>query len=76
MLDKAVFHIPVDASLVDVREDGKYCIFGFDLLDLDIRIASHSVYKDEEGNVRHKVLNHPYSKLPTSFTEMAFKFFP
>lgn len=75
MLDKAVFHIPVDASLVDVREDGKYCIFGFDLLDLDLRIASHSVYKDEEGNVRHKVLNHPYSKLPTSFTEMAFKFF-
>ena len=55
MLDKAVFHIPVDASLVDVREDGKYCIFGFDLLDLDLRIASHSVYKDEDGNVRHKV---------------------
>lgn len=75
MLDKAVLHIPVDASLVDVREDGKYCIFGFDLLDLDLRIASHSVYKDDEGNVRHKVLNHPYSKLPTSFTEMAFKFF-
>lgn len=75
MLDKAVFHIPVDASLVDVREDGKYCIFGFDLLDLDLRIASHSVYKDEDGNVRHKVLNHPYSTLPTSFTEMAFKFF-
>ncbi|MDV7606495.1 phage/plasmid replication protein, II/X family [Acinetobacter baumannii] len=75
MLDKAVLHIPVDASLVDVREDGKYCIFGFDLLDLDIRISSHSVYKDDDGNVCHKVLNHPYSRLPTSFTEMAFKFF-
>jgi II/X family phage/plasmid replication protein len=75
MLDKLVFRIPVDAAHIDVSSDGKYYIFGLDVLDLGIRIASHSVYKDDEGNVRHKVLSHPYSHLPTSFTEMAFKFF-
>ncbi|HFG4505300.1 TPA: phage/plasmid replication protein, II/X family [Acinetobacter baumannii] len=75
MLDKIVMHIPVDASLVDIREDGKYCIFGFDLLDLGLRIGSYDVYKDDEGTVQNRVLNHAYSKLPTSFTRMAFKFF-
>lgn len=75
MLDKLVFRIPVDAQHIDVSSDGKYYIFGLDVLDLGIRISSHSVYKDDEGNVRHKALSHPYSRLPTSFTEMAFKFF-
>lgn len=75
MLDKLVFRIPVDAQHIDVSSDGKYYIFGLDVLDLGIRIASHSVYKDDDGIVRHKVLSHPYSRLPTSFTEMAFKFF-
>ena len=75
MLDKIVMHIPVDSSLVDVREDGKYCIFGFDLLDLDLNVFSRSVYKDDEGLIKHKALSHAYSRLPTSFTEMAFKFF-
>lgn len=75
MLDKIVMHIPVDMSLVDIREDGKYCIFGMDLFDIGIRIEARSCYKDEDGNIKHRVLNHPFSKLPTSFTEMAFKFY-
>lgn len=66
--------IPVDASLVEVRDDGKYCIFGFDLLDLSIRFDAMEVYKDEDGEKHHQVLRHPYSRLPTSYTKMAFKF--
>ncbi|WP_335960906.1 phage/plasmid replication protein, II/X family [Acinetobacter bereziniae] len=76
MLDKLVLHCPVKVDLLDIYDDAKYCIFGMDLLDLDLNnVASYSVYKDDEGSVKHKVLKHPYSKLPTSFTEMAFKFF-
>lgn len=76
MLDKIVMHIPVDASLVDITSDGHHCIFGFDMLDLGLkRVGSWSVYKNEEGDVRHLALNHSYEKLPTSYTSMAFKFF-
>lgn len=75
MLDKILLHCPVKTDLLDIYDDAKYCVFGMDLLDLDLNVASYSVYKDEEGNVKHKVLKHPYSRLPTSFTEMAFKFF-
>lgn len=76
MLDKIVMHIPVDSSLVDMTSDGHHCIFGFDLLDLDLKkVGSWDVYKDEEGETQHRVLNHGYEKLPTSFTSMAFKFF-
>lgn len=76
MLDKIVMRIPVDASLVDVTSDGNYCIFGFDMLDLGLnRVGSWSVYKNDDGEVRHASLNHGYERLPTSFTSMAFKFF-
>jgi len=74
MLDKIEMRIPVDASLVDVDSEGKYCILAFDLLDLGINIASRCVYKDDEGDTKTQVLHHPYSQLPTSFTKMAFKF--
>ncbi len=74
MLGKIEMRIPVDASLVEVRDDGKYCIFGFDLLDLSIRFDAMEVYKDEDGEKHHQVLRHPYSRLPTSYTKMAFKF--
>lgn len=76
MLDKIVMHIPVDASLVDMDSEGRHCIFGFNLLDLDLlKVGSWDVYKDDEGNTQHRVLNHGYERLPTSFTAMAFKFF-
>lgn len=76
MLDKIVMRIPVDASLVDVTSDGNHCIFGFDMLDLGLnRVGSWSVYKNDDGEVRHTSLNHGYERLPTSFTSMAFKFF-
>lgn len=74
MNDKLVLHIPVDASLVDLV-DGRYCVFGFDLLDLDLKVGSHSVYKDENGTVKHQVLNHQYSRIPSSYTAMSFKFY-
>lgn len=76
MLDKIVMNIPVDASLVDMDSEGRHCIFGFNLLDLDLlKVGSWDVYKDDEGNTQHRVLNHGYERLPTSFTAMAFKFF-
>lgn len=76
MLDKIVMHIPVDASLVDIDSEGRHCIFGFDLLDLDLlKVGSWDVYKDEDGEVQHRILNHGWERLPTSHTPMAFKFF-
>lgn len=76
MLDKIVMHIPVDASLVDIDSEGHHCVFGFDLLDLDLlKVGSWDVYKDEDGEVQHRVLNHGWERLPTSHTPMAFKFF-
>ncbi|MGL2990441.1 phage/plasmid replication protein, II/X family [Acinetobacter nosocomialis] len=75
MLDKIVMHIPVDASLVDIDSEGRYCVFGFDLLDIGLKFGSYDVFKDEDGNVKHQVLSHAYSRLPTSYTKMAFKFF-
>ena len=76
MLDKIVMHIPVDASLVDMDSEGRHCIFGFNLLDLDLlKVGSWDVYKDDEGQTQHRALNHGYERLPTSFTAMAFKFF-
>ncbi|WP_180114657.1 phage/plasmid replication protein, II/X family [Acinetobacter sp. YH12063] len=76
MLDKIVMHIPVDASLVDIDSEGNHCIFGFDLLDLGLlKVGSWDVYKDEYGETQHRVLNHGYERLPTSYTSMAFKFF-
>lgn len=76
MLDKIVMHIPVDASLVDMDSEGRHCIFGFNLLDLDLlKVGSWDVYKDDEGQTQHRALNHGYERLPTSFTSMAFKFF-
>lgn len=75
MLDKLVFWIPIDASLVDTGEDGRYSIFNFDLLDLGLKVGSHDVFKDEEGNVRTQVLHHAWSKIPTSHTKMSFKLF-
>lgn len=75
MLDKIVMWIPVDQSLVDISSDGKHCIFGFDLLDLGLKVGSFDVYKDEDGNVKHQVLNHAWSRIPTSHTKMSFKLF-
>lgn len=75
MIDMLVLKIPVDYSLVDVTDDGKHAILGFDLLDLDLKVGSYDVYKNEDGQVQHKVLKHSYEKLPTSYTKMAFKFY-
>ncbi|RZG66673.1 DNA replication protein [Acinetobacter wuhouensis] len=75
MLDKIVLWIPIDASLVDTSDDGRYSIYNFDLLDLGLKVGSHDVFKDEEGNVRTQVLHHAWSKIPTSHTKMSFKLF-
>ena len=75
MLDKIVMWIPIDDSLLDRSEDGRYSIFNFDLLDLDLKIGSYDVFKDHEGNVKTQVLHHVWSKIPTSHTAMSFKLF-
>lgn len=75
MNDMLKLKIPVDASLVELDSAGRYCIFGFDLLDLDLpRVEARCVFKDEDGKIKNQVLNHPYDRLPTSFTKMAWKF--
>lgn len=76
MIDLLVLHIPVDASLVDVSQDGKHSILGFDLLSLDLKkVGAFDVYRNEDDEIRHSALKHSYEKLPTSHTPMAFKFF-
>ena len=75
MNDMLKLRMPIKASHVDVDSEGRHCIFGFNLLDLDLpRVEARCVFKDEEGNVVNQVLNHPYDRLPTSFTKMAWKF--
>ncbi len=38
MLDKIVMHIPVDASLVDIDSEGRYCVFGFDVVYVALQV--------------------------------------
>ena len=40
MLDKILLHAPIKIDLLDIFDDAKYCIFGLDLLDLDLNVAS------------------------------------
>ena len=76
MLDRLFLHIPFDASLVDVSDDGHHCILGFDILDLDLKkVGSWDVYKDQYGKPKATMLNHAYEHLPSSYTKMAFKVF-
>lgn len=73
MLDFIELRIPFDVSQVIVDREGKHSLLGIDLLDLGINVGSRCVYRNEEGEVRHQLLHHPYDRLPTSFTDIAFK---
>ena len=75
MLDKIVMWIPVKTELVELTSDGRHCIICFDLLDLNLKVGSYDVYKDEDGNVKTQILHHVWSKIPTSHTAMSFKLF-
>lgn len=75
MIDKLVLRIPVDYSLLDVTDEGKHFIIGFDLLDLDLKVGAYDVFRNDDGEVRHTVLKHAYESLPSSHTPMSFKFF-
>lgn len=73
MLDHLCYRIQFDSSHVIIDSEGKYGLVDCDFHDLEIPLASRSVYRDENGVVHSHVLHHPYETLPTHFTGMAFK---
>ena len=74
MLDKIEMHIPIDYSLLDISSDGNYSIFGFDLLQLNLKVGSYDVYLSDDGKVKHDCLTVAWDRIPTSHTKMSFKF--
>lgn len=75
MLDHLCINIPFDSRYVELSANGAYTLVNTDLFDTDLFLASRSVYKDEDGNVRATALYHPYETLPTHYTGMALKVF-
>lgn len=74
MLDMIVARAYVKLEHLYLHNDERYCLFAHDLLDLDLKVSAYEVFRDENGKVQHQILKHSFSTLPTSFTNIAFKF--
>ena len=65
----------VKDEFVISSNDGKHFLLSLNLLSLGVSVGSRDVYLDDDSNVQSSALYHPYSKLKTSFTNVAFKIF-
>lgn len=75
MLDHLCINIPFDSRYYQLSANGDYTWVNTDLFDTDLFLASRSVYKDDDGNIKVGHLYHPYETLPTHYTGMALKVF-
>lgn len=73
MLDHLRLAIPVFATYVNSFDNHHF--FNGDLLDFDLPAATRHVSKTDEGQVITGDLYHPYESIPSSYTDMAMKFF-
>lgn len=73
MLDHLRLAVPVLKTYVKTFENHHY--FNGDLLDYDLPAATRHVSKTDEGQVITGDLYHPYESIPSSYTDMAMKFF-
>lgn len=75
MLDHLCINIPFCSRYVHISADGSYTLVNIDKFDMDLFLASRSVYRDEQGDIKASALYHPYETLPTHYTGMALKVF-
>lgn len=73
MLDHLRINIPIFETYA-VRH-GSVWHYNGDLLDLGLTCASRSISRGLNGELIHGDLFIPYESLPSSYTEMAFKFY-
>uniref|UniRef100_A0AAU8BBM1 Replication-associated protein G2P n=1 Tax=Dulem virus 65 TaxID=3145776 RepID=A0AAU8BBM1_9VIRU len=74
MLDHLRLAIPVLPVFVKSFNENRH-YFNGDILDLDLPCATRHVSKDSSGHISTGELYHPYESLPSSYTDMAMKFF-
>lgn len=75
MLDHLCINAPFESSFYGLNEAGEYFFIDVDLHSIEIPLASRSVHKDEDGDIKANALFHPYESVPTHFTGMAMKVF-
>lgn len=75
MLDHLCINIPFDDSHVSCDSEGRYAFVDFDIHLFDIPLASRSVHRNDDGEVKAQHLFHPYESVPTYYTGMALKVF-
>lgn len=75
MLDHLCINIPFSRRYLNVSADGSCTLVNIDKFDMDLFLASRSVYRDEQGDIKAGALYHPYETLPTHYTGMALKVF-
>lgn len=73
MLDFLRLAVPIFETYAKTLGNNHY--LNVDLLDLGLPCATRMVTKDDNGNIATGDLYSPYESLPSSFTDMAFKFY-
>lgn len=74
MLDFEELRIFVKDEFVISSSDEKYHKFTGNVLDLGVKVGARTVFIDENGQVQTEDLYHPYDELPSSYTNLVFKF--
>ena len=74
MLDFLELRLFVKDEFIISSSDDKYHKFTGSVLDLGVKVGARSVFLDETGNIQTDDLYHPYDELPSSYTNLVFKF--
>ncbi len=74
MIDFVELRLFVKDELIVSSQDEKYHKFLGNVLDLGIKVGARTVFIDEEGKIQTEDLYHPYDELPSSYTNLAYKF--
>lgn len=75
MLDHLCINVPFESSFFGLNEAGEYFFIDVDLHSIEIPLASRSVHKNEDGEIKANALFHPFESVPTHYTGMAMKVF-
>lgn len=75
MIDHLCINAPFESSFYGLNEVGQYFFIDVDLHSIEIPLASRSVHKNDDGEIKANALFHPYESVPTHYTGMAMKVF-
>jgi len=75
MIDHLCINAPFESSFYGLNEAGEYFFIDVDLHSIEIPLASRSVHKNDDGEIKANALFHPYESVPTHYTGMAMKVF-